>query len=188
MKNKLLSLLVIGILVGWWPSDLNAAEPLNVGATAPAFTLQTLADKSVSLGELTAQGRVVVVVLRGWPGYQCPVCEVQVHDFIKAATDFKSAKARVIFVYPGPADELKAHAKEFLGNADWPKDFTFVLDPNYSLVNAYGLRWAAPGETAYPSTFVLDQKGVVSFAKVSKGHGGRSKSAEVLKALKEMPE
>ena len=43
--------------------------------------------------------------------------------------------------------------------------------------------WDAPRETAYPSTFVIDQGGVIRFAKVSKSHGGRAATGEVLKAL-----
>jgi len=51
------------------------------------------------------------------------------------------------------------------------------------MVNTYGLRWNAKGETAYPSTFVLDDKGVVQFSKVSESHGDRTKATEVLAAL-----
>ena len=91
-------------------------------------------------------------------------------------------------VYPGPAEDLKAHAKEFLEmkGKQWPKDFTFVLDPDYTMVNAYGLRWDAPRETAYPSTFVLDKNGVVRFEKISHSHGGRAKAADVLEQLKDL--
>ncbi len=158
------------------------ATPPKVGEKAPDFTLQTLEDKSVKLNELTSKQKVVLVVLRGWPGYQCPLCTQQVRDFIGAAEDFAKAKARVLMVYPGPADKLKAHAQEFLKSAEWPKEFNFVTDPDFTMVNAYGLRWDAKSETAYPATFILDRKGVVRFAKISKGHGGRSQAAEVVKA------
>jgi peroxiredoxin Q/BCP len=160
---------------------VNAAAP-QVGDKAPDFTLQTLDDKPVKLSDLTAKEKVVLVVLRGWPGYQCPLCTKQVRDFTNAAEDFAKTKTRVVMVYPGPSDKLKAHAKEFLGNAEWPKDFTLVIDPDYTMVNAYNLRWDAKAETSYPSTFVIDRKGVVRFAKISKGHGGRSQAAEVVKA------
>jgi len=51
-------------------------------------------------------------------------------------------------------------------------------------VNAYGLRWDAPNETAYPSTFVLDRKGVVRFANISRSHGDRTKAADIIEQLK----
>jgi peroxiredoxin len=168
----------------------SAAGPPNVGDVCPNFTLKTLDDKLVELQNLTAKGKVVLVVLRGWPGYQCPICDRQVQDFIAAEPGFAVAKAQIVFVYPGPADDLKAHAQEFKGlkGRQWPNEFFYVLDPNYSMVNAYGLRWDAPHETAYPSTFILDSKGVVKFVKISHTHGGRAKAADTLAELQKLNE
>ena len=167
------------VLLGCTASTF-AAQP-KVGDKAQDFTLKTLEAKDVKLSELSVKENVVLVVLRGWPGYQCPLCTKQVRDFADAAADFAKAKARVVMVYPGPSDKLKAHAKEFLGNTEWPKDFVFVTDPDFSMVSAYGLRWDANAETAYPSTIVIDRKGIVRFAKISKGHGDRSQATEVVK-------
>ncbi len=160
----------------------HGAMPPKVGDIAPEFTLNTLDGKAVTLKDQLAKQRVVLVVLRGWPGYQCPVCTKQVHDFVAKADEFKG-KATVLMVYPGPAEKLKEHAEEFLKNKGWPKEFILVTDPDYAFTKAYGLRWDAPGETAYPSTFIVDQSGKVRFAKVSKSHGGRSSAEEVIKAL-----
>lgn len=162
---------------------MNAAAPPQVGDMAPDFTLKTLDDQSVQLSDLTAKSDVVLVVLRGWPGYQCPFCTRQAHDFVGNADKLKAAGVQVVMVYPGPADDLKAHATEFLQDKDWPNDFLFVLDPDYSFTKAYGLRWDAPKETAYPSTFIIGKDGKVLFAHVSKKHGGRVGSDTVLKAL-----
>ena len=71
---------------------------------------------------------------------------------------------------------------------EWPAAFRYVLDPDYTFVNAYGLRWDAPRETAYPSTFVIDARGVVRFAKISHTHGDRTKAADVLAELKRLAE
>lgn len=64
-----------------------------------------------------------------------------------------------------------------------PANFVFLLDPNYRFTNTYGLRWNASGETAYPSTFIVDKAGTVKFARTSKIHGDRVRVADVLKAL-----
>ena len=160
----------------------HGATPPKVGDTAPDFTLNTLDGKAVELKDLVAKQRVVLVVLRGWPGYQCPVCTKQVGDFVSKADEFKG-RATVLMVYPGPAEKLKEHAEEFLKNKGWPKGFIFVTDPDYAFTKTYGLRWDAPGETAYPSTFIVDQSGKVRFAKVSKSHGGRSTVEDVVKVL-----
>ena len=58
-----------------------------------------------------------------------------------------------------------------------------VLDPKYDFIRPLGLRWDQKGETAYPSTFVLDNNRVVKFAKVSKTHGDRAKAKDILAAL-----
>jgi len=162
--------------------SIRAAEPLKTGAEAPDFKLATLDGKTVSLNQEREKLPVVLVVLRGWPGYQCPICTRQVSDFIQHAGDF-AGQARVIMVYPGPAEDLKAHAEEFLHDTQWPKEFLFVTDPDYTFTTAYGLRWAAPKETAYPSTFVIDTAGKIRLAKPSQSHGGRLSAADAAKAL-----
>ena len=50
----------------------------------------------------------------------------------------------------------------------------------------YGLRWDAPNESAYPSTFVLDRQGIVRYALISKTHDGRATAADVLTELKKI--
>lgn len=167
---------------------LRAAETPKVGDPAPTFALKTLDGDAMRLGDFTAKGHVVLVVLRGWPGYQCPICDRQVNEFIGAKAAFAETKAQLVFVYPGPASELQAHAAEFrtMKGREWPADYRLLLDPDYTLINAYGLRWAAKGETAYPSTFIVDAQGVVRFVKVSHNHGDRAKAADVLTALKKI--
>ena len=182
--------LALALLLGALPLALHAADIPKAGDKAPDFTLKGLDDATVRLSELTAKENVVLVMLRGWPGYQCPICDRQVQEFIGLKAGFAEAKARIVFVYPGPASDLKAHAEEFKKwkGKEWPKEFLYALDPDYTMVNAYGLRWDAPRETAYPSTFVLDRKGVVRFAKISQTHGGRTKAADVLAEVKKLSE
>lgn len=159
-----------------------AATP-QVGDLAPNFSLKTLDDKVVELKTLAAKRPVLLVVLRGWPGYQCPICSRQVNDYAGKAADFAAQGVQVLMVYPGPADQLKAHAGEFLTNRQWPAEFLYVIDPDYTFTNAYGLRWDAPKETAYPATFIVDREGRVRFAHVSKSHGNRVSAAAALETL-----
>lgn len=156
----------------------------QMGAMASNFTLKGLDDRPVELQKLTAQGPVVLVVLRGWPGYNCPNCTLQVHDFVQHAAEFNAQKVQVLMVYPGPADALKAHAQEFLRDKSWPKNFLLVLDPAYSFTTQYGLRWDAPNETAYPSTFVIDRSGKVRFAKISREHADRLTATAALEQVR----
>ena len=176
------------VATGWADPGPPGAPPSipKVGDTAADFTLDSLDGKSVKLSDLTAKGPVVLIVLRGWPGYQCPICTKQVGDVLAHQKDIDAAGAKVVLVYPGPADQLKAHAEEFFKNKTFSDSFRLLIDPDYKFTNAYGLRWDAARETAYPSTFVIDRQNVIHFVKVSKTHGDRASAADVVKALSEM--
>lgn len=156
----------------------------KVGDTAADFELAGLDGTKTRLSTLAQTGPVVLVVLRGYPGYQCPVCSAQVAGLSGQADAFRSAGANVVLVYPGPADALQAKANEFVKGKALPEGFRLLLDPDYTFTTAYGLRWDAKNETAYPSTFVLDRDRTIRYAKVSKSHGGRAGASEVLSALK----
>ncbi len=153
---------------------------------AADFTLSTMDGTAVQLEKLAQKGPVVLMVLRGYPGYQCPFCTKQVGEFLGKAKEFQELGAQVVMVYPGPADGLKDHAKEFVTGKTLPDNIHFVLDPDMKMVGDYGLRWKAPKETAYPSTFVIDTKQKVRLAVVSQSHDGRSKASDVLDAVKKI--
>lgn len=158
-------------------------DPPAVGDKAPDFKLKDLSDKAVLLSDSVKSGPTVFVVLRGYPGYQCPICAKQFAELLSKAKSFAEAKATLIFIYPGPATDLDKYAKEFIGGRSFPGNFQFVIDPDYKFTELYHLRWNAPAETAYPSTFVVDSKGIVRFSKVSHSHGDRTSSSEILEAL-----
>ena len=160
------------------------AEPPKIGEKVPDFSLSSIDGKLIRLGDWIAAGPVVLVVLRGYPGYQCPFCSRQAADFLRNAHGFSDAGTRVILVYPGPPDGLQQRASEFVAGRSLPNGFDLLLDPDYKITNLYGVRWDAPHETAYPSTFVISRAGVVLFSRISKQHGGRTTAAEVLDALK----
>ena len=121
--------------------------------------------------------------LRGYPGYQCPLCTRQVGELLAKSKDLAGAGADVVFVYPGVSKDLTAKSKEFLADKQLPTGFTMVVDQDYEVVNAYHLRWEATRETAYPSTFVIDPTGVIRYAKISQTHGDRTPAKDVLAAL-----
>lgn len=182
----LLSLVLVGGIAS------GAAEPTTQGASAAPpskgekakdFSLATLDGDSVSLSKLIKDGPVVLVVLRGWPGYQCPICTRQVADLVGHAKELENTGARVVLVYPGPSEKLKEHAEDFRRGKGIPASFYFVIDPDYTFTNQYHLRWDAPNETAYPSTFVIDRDGTIRFAQVSHTHGDRARAATILKEL-----
>jgi peroxiredoxin len=185
----LIASLSAAALLGSHATRARATEGINslqVGDTAQDYVWQTIDGAKITLSELTRGGPVVLVVLRGYPGYQCPICTRQVSDLRDHAGDFQRLGARVVLVYPGPAKELKQRAEEFLEGIALPDPMTLVLDPDYSFTNLYGLRWEAPNETSYPSTFVLDPNRIARFVKISTSHGDRADTAEVLAVVEKL--
>jgi peroxiredoxin len=158
------------------------SRPPDVGDKAPDFTLRAIDGTPVTLSSELARGPVVLVLLRGWPGYHCPFCVRQFGEFLGRQKDFAARGVRVLWIYPA-ATASDVHADAFVANKDVPALFRLLVDPGFVFTNQYGLRWEGPGETSYPSTFVLDRTGVVRFGHVSRVHGGRTPVAEVLAAL-----
>jgi len=160
------------------------AEAPAVGAKAPGFTLSTPTGTAVRMSRVLRGHDLVLVILRGFPGYQCPYCVRQVHDFIDHASAFEAKNTRILLVYPGPPGDLDQHAKDFLAKQTaLPSNVVLVTDPDYAVTNQYGLRWDAPHETAYPSTFILNRKGMIVFEKVSHTHGDRLSAEDALEHL-----
>ena len=187
MIQRLRRWLVVSALVLGIGSAMAQQRP-EVGTAAPAFTLQTPDGTKVSLADAEKKGPVVLVVLRGFPGYQCPYCVKQVHDYVENAAGFAKAGATVLLVYPGPPADLDVHAKEFLAQQNpLPAGIRLLVDPDYSFTNRYGLRWEKPHETAYPSTFLIDRQGTVFFRKVSDQHGDRTTATDMLAELAKRP-
>jgi peroxiredoxin len=179
MTNRMLGvgvLLALTTAQGW-------SESPALKEKAPEFSLTSLEGGTIKLSEEYAKSPVVLILLRGFPGYQCPVCNKQVHDLIKAAPEFASLGVSVLMVYPGGPADLAARAKDFTADKNLPANFRLLLDPGYEFTNRYGLRWDAPNETAYPATFLIDKQGSIFFRKISKTHGGRTTAAEIIAVL-----
>jgi peroxiredoxin len=166
-------------------SEAAYATPPGMGQKAPDFTLSTPTGVPVELSKQTGKSSVVLVVLRGFPGYQCPYCQKQVHDFIEHAPEFAAKGTSVLLVYPGPPANLDQHAREFLAKqANLPANVILVTDPDYAMTNLYDLRWDAPSETAYPSTFIIDRNGTITFEKISHSHDDRSMAQDIVSRIR----
>jgi thioredoxin-dependent peroxiredoxin len=160
------------------------AETPAVGSVAPDFTLTTPQGTSVQLSKWSQGHESALIILRGYPGYQCPYCQKQVHDFVNRAADFAVAGVPVLLVYPGAVSDLGDRAKEFLASeSQLPANIILVTDPAFKVTDLYGLRWNEAGETAYPSTFLLDEHRRVLYSKISKSHGDRLSAQGALEQL-----
>lgn len=162
-------------------------KPLEVGKKAINFDLpQVGEDDYVELKDLYDEGPVVLIVLRGYPGYQCMLCNQQVGALINRAKTLKAAAHKIVLVYPGDPTGLERHAEQFMGSRSLPEPFLLVRDPGLKMVDEWGLRWKAPRETAYPATYIIKPNGRVAWRKISDSHAGRSTAGEILKQLKKL--
>lgn len=178
--KRTIFLILIFISIQLFAQDFSK---IAVGEKAADFIPKTIQGNDVQLSELLKSNPVVLIVLRGWPGYQCPICTKQVGGLISVSDKFSELKTVVLMVYPDPSVELQNHAKEFTEDFNFPDNFLFTIDPDYSMINKYGLRWNAEKETAYPSSFVISKNGEIVFSKVSTTHGYRADNEDIFKAL-----
>ncbi|MFF0493968.1 thioredoxin-dependent thiol peroxidase [Nocardia sp. NPDC003482] len=132
---------------------------LNVGDTAPEFTLPDADGKEVSLADY--RGRKVIVYF--YPAASTPGCTKQACDFRDNLTDLNDAGLQVLGISPDkPAKLAKFRDNEHL-------TFPLLSDPDREVLQA----WGAFGEkTMYGkkitgvirSTFVVDEEGKIEVA------------------------
>jgi len=167
--------------------DPVAPKQLKVGDRAIDFDLPVVGGKEyVTLSEEYEVGPVVVVVLRGYPGYQCPLCSQQVSAIRNRAGALGQVARRVILVYPGEGTLLQRHAEEFMGSRSLPSPLVIVRDQDMKMVTEWGLRWDSPRETAYPAAYIIDRNGRVRWSKVSDNHAGRASVDEIVRELRKL--
>lgn len=124
--------------------------------------------------------RVVLVVLRGFPGYVCVGCSTYTVALSRALEEFQSRNAQILLVYPGEPETVAA----FLDGvrnvvADFELPFPVLLDVNRRFVQSVSIQ----GELAQPSTFIIDESGTVRYAYVGRSVDDRPPVPVVLEAL-----
>lgn len=156
-------------------SALSAKEgpdsKLEVGDRIIDFELPVVgSEEYLTLSDECKQGTVVVIVLRGYPGYQCPFCSRQIGALSNRAQALAKEAHRVILVYPGKAETIEKNSERFLGSRKLPEPLVLVRDKGMEMVTEWGLRWNARNETAYPATYVFDRNARLRWHQVSKSH------------------
>ncbi|TCJ79852.1 UNVERIFIED_ORG: peroxiredoxin Q/BCP [Dietzia maris] len=146
------------------------APRLEVGQTAPAFTLPDADGTPTSLRELLAEhGKVLVYA---YPAAMTPGCTTETVDFENALQQLNDAGLGVVGVSPDAPEKL-ARFRDKYGIT-----FPLLSDPDKTMLT----EWGAFGEKknygktvmgVIRSTFVVDSDGTVSMARYNvraKGH------------------
>jgi len=170
---------------------------LNLGETAPDFTLPDPTGKNVSLSSLLKEGPVVLVFYRGaW----CPYCNMHLHVLNESLPEFRRYGAQLVAITPQQpdksAEQLKKDGYPFLVLSDLDSSVMqayrlyYELDSELVMVyQKFGLNvedFNGPGRNVLPvpGTFVLDQKGVVRARHADTDYTQRMEPAEIIKILK----
>lgn len=130
---------------------------------------------------------LVVVFTRGFAGYVCPFCTSYTAQIAERYDEIKALGAEVFLVYPATADDKETKARfEKAVNDLLAEDgeeglpFPVFLDPGLQAVSKFNLN----GDLSKPSTFVLDRKGVVTYAYVGTAPDERPSVDKIMKELR----
>ena len=130
-----------------------AADPLAVGATAPAFTLPSQEDKPVSLKDYKGKW----VVLYFYPKDMTTGCTIEAHNFQRDLPKYDSLNAVVLGV---SFDTVESH-KTFCSKDSLT--FKLLADPDHKVIDSYGVPVSSRGDMKFAQrdTYLISPKGKV---------------------------
>lgn len=120
---------------------------VEVGKTAPDFTLPNQDGKQVSLADFKGK----YVVLYFYPKDMTPGCTNEACDFRDHHESFAELDAVILGISPDPADSHQ----QFINKHELP--FQLLADEDHQVAEAYGA-WKSSGGIDR-STFIIDKEG-----------------------------
>ena len=150
-----------------------AADIMQVGSTAPNFTLPSQEDKPISLSEFKGKW----VVLYFYPKDQTQGCTIEAHNFQRDLSKYDADNAVVLGV---SLDTVASH-REWCAKDTF--SFKMLADPDHKVVDAYGVPVMTHGDMKYASrdTFLINPAGKI--VKVWESVQVNNHSEEVLAEL-----
>jgi len=173
-----------------------AALALKVGDTAPSFELPDHNGKTVSSANLLAQGRLVLLFIRGrW----CPFCVGQMEAMSYIAAAIAAAGASLVAVSP------QTEKQAFFMRDQHKLAFPLLVDAHNQLARQFGLVYRVPEkqqglyrstfvnlpfangddswELPIPATFVVDRDRSILFACANEDYTDRPEPLEILSVV-----
>ena len=172
------------------------ALALKVGDTSPSFELPDHDGKTVSSANLLAQGRLVLLFIRGrW----CPFCVGQMEAMSYVAAAIAAAGASLVAVSP------QTEKQAFFMRDQHKLAFPLLVDAHNQLARRFGLVYRVPEEQQglyrstfvnlpftngddswelpIPATFVVDRDGSILFASANEDYTDRPEPLEILSVV-----
>ena len=169
---------------------------LDVGATAPDFTLPDARGGSVALGDVLRRGPVVLAFYRGgW----CPYCNLELRALQAVHAEIEAAGATLVAVSPETPDNSLSTSERL------ELAFPVLSDEGNRVAERYGLVFTLPedlrdvydgfgidlpksnGDDTFrlpvPATYVIRTDGTVAWRFADADYTKRAEPADVLAAL-----
>ena len=135
-------------------SELAGVQPI-VGQKAPAFSIENLYNKQVSLESLAKEK----VLLSVFPNIETSVCEKQTKEFFKKASDYPDL--RIINI----SNNTQAQFQKWCAVQNI--EVEMLSDTKLEFAKAYGL-YAEKFDVLARSVFVIDQNGDIVYMEILK--------------------
>lgn len=164
--------------------DLPAAalERVAVGVPAPDFTLERYGGGTLTLSQFRGKKNVVLVFYRG---YWCPYCIAQLRELRTLLDDDLKRDTELLVVSIDREPETRVAVQRIANDGVQP-DFTFLSDPEHTVIDRYGLLNTSGSRRGipHPATFVVDREGIVRWRDVQTDYKLRPPNAAVVAGLR----
>ena len=151
MREKIVMALVVAIFGLTTIVGCGTAKVPQVGDKAPAFTLQSIEGKNISLSDF--QGKIVLIV---FTSVNCKECETQM-PYLVGAYENAGGKLVVLDIYHMIYDPRLV--QDYVTSKQFTT-FPSLPDLNNTVANSYGA-------TRYPPTnFIIDATGTIKYKKI----------------------
>ena len=154
------------------------AEPLAVGAQAPAVTGITETGAKLDLGDIYKKGYTLVYF---FPKADTPGCTAEGCSLRDSFQDLTDKGVTVI----GVSTDETAAQQAFKEKYHFP--FTLIADHDHTVINAFGvptMSVPALGTLAHRQSFLINKDGKIVWRDLKAST--KQQAADVLKALKEL--
>jgi peroxiredoxin Q/BCP len=175
IRHKISSLALIAALsTATLPA--RAADILQPGVAAPAFSLPSQEDANVSLSQYKGKW----VVLYFYPKDMTSGCTIEAHNFQRDLPKYEALNAVVLGV---SLDTVESH-KTFCSKDSLT--FKLLADPDHKVIDAYGVPLSAHGDMKFAQrdTFLISPAGKI--VKVWTSVNPNTHSDDVLGAIASM--
>ena len=183
-RTRILILVAVAVLAGCRRSEepVRTSHP-QVGQPFPYTRFLNGSGQVVDVGTWTGKKNVLLVFMRGFPGYVCPKCTRHTAQLIERHDEFTTRNTQVLLVYPGPTESIpqfvKAVRELLTSTVTGELPLPILLDVDLAAVKAVGIQ----GDLAWPASFIIGVDGLIKYGYIGKSYLDRPTVDEILQAV-----